>query len=226
MKRIQRLAVILAAFSLIGLAASCGDPSAELKKENEQLNRKLIDLDSKNQELTAKIADLEKEIGQYQETPEVMLENAIKEKQANHYDEALNILERLIAIAAGKPIVKTARDETAAIGKLRQEKRLAEDRARHETFQDIAGGFAFRKLTFRDSHGITEIVGEIKNNAGKDFIIAKFVIALYDAEGTLLSNSFVDFTSFPNGSIKTFSAYSDIPARKISACKVQLDKVI
>jgi hypothetical protein len=226
MKKIKGFGAILMAACLIGLGLSCNDPSAALKKENEQLNRKLVELDSKNQELTAKIADLEKEISQFTETPESMLEKAIKEKQSANYDEALKLLELLMARAAGKPIVKTARDEAAAIARLKQEKLQADDRARRVTFQDIGGGFAARKITFRDSHGITEVVGEIKNSAGKDFIIAKFVIALYDAEGSLLSNSFIDFTSFPNGSIKTFSAYSDIPPKKISTCKVQLDKVI
>jgi len=226
MKKIKGFGAILMAACLIGLGLSCNDPSAALKKENEQLNRKLVELDSKNQELTARIADLEKEISQFTETPESMLEKAIKEKQSTNYDEALKLLELLMARAAGKPIVKTARDEAAAIARLKQEKLQADDRARRETFQDIGGGFAARKITSRDSHGITEVVGEIKNSAGKDFIIAKFVIALYDAEGTLLSNSFIDFTSFPNGSIKTFSAYSDIPPKKISTCKVQLDKVI
>jgi outer membrane murein-binding lipoprotein Lpp len=226
MKKIRGFAAILATFCLICLGSACSDPSAALKKENEQLNRKLVELDTKNQDLSAKIAELEKEISQYTETPELMLEKAIKEKQSGHYDEAVKILELLMAKATGKPIVKTARDEIAAIAKLKQEMLLAEDRARRETFQDIGGGFAVRKITFRDSHGITEVVGEIKNSAGKDFIIAKFVIALYDAEGTLLSNSFIDFTSFPNGSVKTFSAYSEIPPKKISNCKVQLDKVI
>jgi TolA-binding protein len=226
MKKINGIAAILAAFSLIGLGLSCKDQTASLKKENEQLNRRLIELGAKNQELTAKIAELEKEITQYTETPESMLQKAIKEKQSGNYDEAMKLLELLMAKAAGKPIVKTARDEVAAIVKLKQEKLLAEARARRETFQDIGGGFAARKVTVRDSHGVTEVVGEIKNSAGKDFIIAKFVIALYDAEGALLSNSFIDFTSFPNGSIKTFSAYSDIPPKKISVCKVQLDKAI
>jgi len=226
MKKINRFAALLAAFGMVCLGLSCKDPSAALKKENEQLNRRLIELDAKNQELAAKIYELQKEILQYTETPEAMLQKAIKEKQSGNYDEATKLLELVMAKAAGTPIVKTARDEVAAIARLSKEKLIAEDRAKRETFQDIGGGFAVRKVTVRDSHGVTEVVGEIKNNAGKNFIIAKFVIALYDGEGTLLSNSFIDFTSFPSGSVKTFSAYSDIPPKKISNCKVQLDKVI
>ena len=226
MKRINGLTAVLAAFLLVCLGISCKDPSAALKKENERLNRRLVELDAKNQELTAKVQGLEKEISQYTETPEAMLEKAIKEKQASNYDEAIKLLELVMAKAAGTPIVKTARDEMASIARLAKEKLVAEDRARRETFQDIGGGFAVRKVTVRDSHGVAEVVGEIKNNAGKNFIIAKFVIALYDGEGSLLSNSFIDFTSFPSGSVKTFSAYSDIPPKKIANCKVQLDKVI
>ncbi len=226
MKTIKGLPAIFCALCLVGLTASCGDPGAALKAENEQLKRKLVDLEANNLKLSTRIAELENEISQFTETPEMILERAIKEKQSGNYEEALKLLERLTAKAAGKPIVKTARDEAVAIARLKQEKLLAEERARRETFQDIGGGFAARKVTVRDSHGVTEVVGEIKNNAGKDFIIAKFVIALYDKEGILLSNSFVDFTSFPNGSIKTFSAYSDVPPKKISSCKVQLDKVI
>lgn len=226
MKKIDRFVKILCALSLITALASCGNPSAEPQKENVTLKRTLVDLEQRNRELTAKVADLEKEVAQFMETPESMFEKAMKEKQLGKYDEALNLLETLAAKAAGKPVARSAKDEVTIIGKLKQDRLTAEERARRETFQDIGSGFAARKINFRDSHGITEIVGELKNNTGKNLIIAKFVVALYDAEGTLLSNSFIDFTSFPNGSVKTFSAYSDISARKISTCKVQLDKAI
>lgn len=222
----RRLFLAFCLLSLIGLLLSCGNSGAELQKENEALKKKMIDLEQDNQGLRAKVTSLEQEVAQFMETPESMFDEAVKAKQMGKYDEAQALLERLMAKAAGKPIVRAARDEAALIAKLKQEKLVAEDRARRETFQDIDGGFAVRKISFRDSHGITEIVGELKNNSGKNLIIAKFVVALYDGEGTLISNSFIDFTSFPNGTVKTFSTYSDVSARKISSCKVQVDKVI
>jgi len=220
------LLIAVGLLGLAGLLASCGDSGAELQKENAALKKKLIDFEQANRELSAKVTALEQEVAQFMETPESMFDKAVKARQTGNYDEAISLLDRLTAKAAGKPIVRAAKDEAALISRLKQEKLAADNRARRETFQDIGGGFAVRKISFRDSHGITEIVGELKNNSGKNFIIAKFVVALYDGEGILLSNSFIDFTSFPNGAVNTFSTYSDVAARKISSCKVQVDKII
>ena len=226
MKTLKTLITIFSLLSLIGLLTSCSGQEAKLKKENGELKQKIAALEENNEALSIKIAALESEISELLETPEKMFEKAMADKQAENYDEALQMLERLTAKAVGQPMERKARDEVKAVNRLKQEKLLAEERARRESFQEIGGGFMVRKVNVRSYYGISEIVGEIKNNAGKDFVVANFVVALYDSEGALLSNAYVKFINFRKESVRTFSSYSDLTASKISRYEVQFENAI
>lgn len=193
--------------------------NAELKQENTQLMKQLSTA-------SAKIQLLEQQITKLRETPEAMYEFALQLKQQQKYDQALDVLERLQIKAAGKTIAKKARKEKKIISKFLQKQREELARAERNKFKSVGGGFSVRKVHLKGSFGMTEIVGEMKNSSGNDYLIANFFIGLYDENGDLLGNGVTNISNFRNGTVKNFTGLAQVQEKKVFSYKVQFENAM
>jgi cell division protein FtsB len=204
---------------------SC-EKGTSIKEENARLTNELTNLKQDNEVLRGKITTLEKQVMGLSETPAAMYEQAQRYKGLEQYDEAVRTLEKIVIKASDQPIAQKAQTEIAALKNLKAQKKAAEEKARKDAFKDIGGGFAVRRISGKSSIGMTEFIGEIKNNSGQTYNLVNISIALYDSEENLLGNAIANISNLSSGSVKSFSAYSDVPLDRIAKYRVQFENAI
>lgn len=213
-------------FSLVlSINFSC-EKGAALKEENVRLISEITRLKQENDALRSKIILLEKQVKELSETPAAMYEQAQKYKAQKQYDEAIQTLEKIVVKASGQAIAQKAQTEIATVKNLKAQKQRADERAKRDAFSDIGGGFAVRRITAKSSWGITEILGEIKNDSGQSYALVNIIIALYDSENNLLENAVANISNFNYGSVKSFSALASVPLSQIARYRVQFENAI
>jgi len=83
-----------------------------------------------------------------------------------------------------------------------------------------------RRITAKSFVGMTEILGEIKNNSGQSYTLVNIIVALYDSEDNLLDNAVANISNFTTGSVKSFSAYASVSLNRIARYRVQFENAI
>ena len=88
----------------------------------------------------------------------------------------------------------------------------------------VYGGFAYDKIALKDNAlGHAHIMGEMKNNSGKNYQAALFTIIGYDENDNILDTVTTTINNFPNNSIKVFDDFLQIHASEIKRIKIQFD---
>jgi hypothetical protein len=221
----KRYICYFAFFLALFINFSC-EKRAALKEENARLTNELTKLKQDNEALRNRITLLEKQVGELSETPAAMYKQAQKYKALKQYDEAIQTLENIVVKASGQAIAQKAQTEIATLKNLKAQKQRADERAKRDAFSDIGGGFAVRRITAKSSLGMTEILGEIKNNSGQSYTLVNIIVALYDSEDNLLDNAVANISNFTSGSVKSFSAYANVPLNRIARYRIQFENAI
>ena len=88
-------------------------------------------------------------------------------------------------------------------------------------------GFYYRNVSVKRSVGLEQVIGEMVNESGKSFVIANFIVSVYDAKSTLLDTGIANIGSFENGSTKSFDAsFMGLDLKKADKFKIQFENGI
>lgn len=215
---------------------SCKDKA--LKEENIRISQELAALKQENNVLKLRVSGLEAQIKELSETPAALFERAQKLKGNGLYEAAITALESVVLKASGQPVAQKAQAEISTLNglidqKKREEERLMaqkkkeEERAKRDAFTSIGGGFGVRRVNIKSSgYGLTEIIGEIKNDSGESYSIVNITIALYDSSDNLLGNGIANISNLSAGSIRSFTGLADVPSSRIAKYRVQFENAI
>jgi hypothetical protein len=90
---------------------------------------------------------------------------------------------------------------------------------------NIRRNFEVRRISIKPfaGGGMTEVVGEMKNNSGQSYSLVNIIVSLYDAQDNLLGNAIANISNVSPSSIKSFSAYGSVPPEKVAKYKVQYE---
>jgi len=91
-----------------------------------------------------------------------------------------------------------------------------------DTTTPAGKGFVYRNVSLREGPNGGEFAGEMTNGSGKDYEEVMFVLTLFDEDGELIETSFIEFSSFKNGTTQTFTA----PVKDATYEKVHNFKII
>ena len=71
---------------------------------------------------------------------------------------------------------------------------------------DAGEGFFASNVSFSNGDFGCEWIGEIRNDSGRDYSLANFVLSIYDPSGRLLDTAYINVSSFRAGQTKSFRA--------------------
>lgn len=114
--------IILILVSIVFFSCGSSGPS---KENYDNLVGQKNDLEKKNTELQNQIESLNAKLKELQQTPSILYEQAIQDKQNEKFDDTLKKLKRVAAKAAGADLARSATKEIIVIEKLKFENKIA-----------------------------------------------------------------------------------------------------
>ncbi len=70
-----------------------------------------------------------------------------------------------------------------------------------------------------------DIMGEIVNKTGREYVIVTFSVSIYDSSGNIIAIESIYIYNITQNQIKTFKTHIyDITSNQIIRCKIQLDQ--
>ena len=84
-------------------------------------------------------------------------------------------------------------------------------------------GFYYENVSFKNDV-MNQVLGEITNESGKDYLLANFILSVYDRNAKLLQTAFINVSNIPTGITKSFTTFlAGTSIGEISSYKIQFE---
>jgi len=143
------------------------------------------------------------------------------EVPAINFEGTTMVPVRFVAETLGQQVNWDGSTWTVSIG----ESAAASGKTSQE-LKDAGGGFYYGNISFSESYGYVDGIGEMVNSSGKSYSFVTFTMSLYDANNKLIGTGPIIITNFSSGQTKSFDSTIKADIEAADSYKIQFENAM